>query len=68
MELLHCPWCGGLPIMQYVDYIGDTYFNCWKLGCLYEDCSVQPETDVVETKEEAEEIWNTRANKQEVKK
>ena len=62
-ELLPCPFCGNTNIMVHEEE-GKYGFTEWVVYCDSHYCACQPTAhDSYQTKEEAIEAWNTRAER-----
>ena len=60
LKLKSCPFCGGEPCIQRHEFIG--YADTFGVVCL--DCCCETR-QFFETKEEAIEAWNRRAERSE---
>lgn len=56
-ELLECPFCGKLPEMKYGQFY-EAPFERWSVYCR---CLMHVQTNWVDTRENAAELWNRRA-------
>lgn len=55
-ELKPCPFCGGIPTMEY-----DDYFQGWIVVCENKKCRIRPMTDYHIKKGVVTREWNRRA-------
>ena len=62
-DLKPCPFCGGEAIIRE-HHINPDYPEraLYTVKCWEPSCYVMPETDLLETKARAVEVWNRRAD------
>ena len=61
-----CPFCGCRGIIQDGEWIGDNYLSGHYVECINVTCPIEPRTNASGlTVDQAIQIWNTRADKQE---